>query len=326
MSLRQPGGGPRLWVALWIVYIVWGSTYLAIRVMVRTMPPLLASGFRFALAGALLCGWIAARRGPAALRVSGRQLMSVAVVGVLLPAGGNGLVTVAERHIPSSLAALLIATVPLWVGLLRAADGQRPPRATVVGICVGFGGVALLLTPGAQSGGVRVGGVVLILVASLSWAAGSFAAPRMTMPRDPFVATGLEMLVGGLALVTAGLIAGEAGDLRPGRFSAESLAGFAYLVTIGSIVAYSAYVWLLANAPISKVSTYAYVNPAIAVLLGWAILGERITIATLVGAAVIVASVAAIVRRETGPGPTPPAEPLAAAAGAGAGGDRRPGR
>jgi drug/metabolite transporter (DMT)-like permease len=299
-----------VWAALWVVYIVWGSTYLAIRVMVRTMPPLLASGMRFLVAGLLMCGWFAARRGLASLRMSRRELMSVALIGLLLPAGGNGLVTVAEKHVPSGLTALIIASVPLWVVVFRLLDRQRVARTSLGGVAVGFVGVALLLVPGGHPSGVGAIGVVLVLVAALSWASGSFLAGRLTLPRDPLVATGVEMVAGGLVLAVSGLVAGEASSFDVTRVSGESLAGFVYLVTIGAIVAYSAYVWLLQSAPISRVSTYAYVNPVIAILLGWAILSEQLTLMTLVGAAVIVASVAAIVRQEPVAGASSPGAAL----------------
>jgi drug/metabolite transporter (DMT)-like permease len=317
----RPGEAPawRVWLALWVVYIVWGSTYLAIRVMVRTVPPLLGGGVRFLLAGTLMCGWIGLRSGFGSFRVTRSQLASTALVGALLPAGGNGLVTLAEKHLPSGLAALIVASVPLWVVLLRYLDRQRMHRGTLGGVALGFAGVALLLLPGGQPEGVHAVGFILVLCAAASWASGSFISPRLTLPRDPFVTTGIEMLFGGAILTVAGVAAGEAPDFRLGHFSGESIAGLAYLITIGSILAYSAYVWLLQHAPISKVSTYAYVNPVIAVFLGWAILGEQVTVATLLGAAVIVASVAAIVRQESAPSPASEPGDAAVAERAGAG-------
>jgi drug/metabolite transporter (DMT)-like permease len=286
----------RVWTALWIVYIVWGSTYLAIRLMVRTIPPLLAGGVRFFVAGALMCGVIAARRGTRALRLSRPQLGSCLLLGALLPAGGNGLVTVAEKHVPSSLAALIISSVPLWVVVFRFVDGQRPGRGTLIGVAVGFVGVALLLLPGRPEG-VHLIGVITVLIAALSWAGGSFLTPRVDTPPDVLVTVAWEMVFGGAFLLIASGIAGEHVDL--GGLSAESLGGLVYLIVIGSMVAYTAYGWVLGNAPISRVATYAYVNPVIAVLLGWAVLSEDITALTLVAATVIVASVAGIVNQES---------------------------
>src|SRR5437763_10706 len=297
-TARSPRPAPpwKVWAGLWTIYVIWGSTYLAIRIMVRTVPPLLGAGLRFAVAGALLLIVLRVRRGPA--RVTGRQLAWAAVVGTLLAGGGNGLVTVAERDVPSRLAALLIASVPLWVVLLRALVGERPVRATLAGVGVGFGGVALLLLPGEQPAGVGFAGLLLLVVAAVSWATGSVASSRVDLPVDPLLSTGYQMAFAGLVMVAAGLVGGELSDVHWGALSAESLGAFAYLIAIGSIVAYSAYTWLLQHAPVSKVSTYAYVNPVIAVFLGWIVLSEHIGPITLLGAAVIVASVAFIVRRE----------------------------
>ncbi|MDX6660752.1 MAG: hypothetical protein QOJ55_1574 [Solirubrobacteraceae bacterium] len=289
----------KVWAGLWTIYVIWGSTYLAIRIMVRTVPPLLGAGLRFAVAGALMLAVLRVRRGP--LRITRRQLLSAAVVGTLLAAGGNGLVTVAEQDVPSSLAALLIASVPLWVVVLRALLGEHPGRATFAGVGVGFVGVALLLLPGEQPAGVTLAGLLLVVVAAISWATGSVASGRVDLPDDPLVSTGFQMTIAGLLMVVAGAVAGELGDIHWGGLSAESLGAFAYLIFIGSIVAYSAYTWLLQHAPVSRVSTYAYVNPVIAVFLGWIVLSEKITALTLVGAAVIVASVAFIVRHEIAP-------------------------
>jgi drug/metabolite transporter (DMT)-like permease len=285
-----------VWAALWIVYIVWGSTYLAIRLMVRTIPPLLAGGTRFFVAGLAMCGVLAASRGAGALRLSRPQLASCLLLGALLPAAGNGLVTVAEKHVPSSLAALIISSVPLWVVLFRFVDRQRPGTGTLVGVAVGFAGVALLLLPGRPEG-VHLIGVITVLIAALAWASGSFLTPRVKTPDDILVTVAWEMVFGGAFLLIASAAAGEHVDL--GGLSAESIGGLVYLILIGSIIAYTAYGWLLGNAPISRVATYAYVNPVIAVFLGWAVLSEDITALTLVAAAVIVASVAGIVRHET---------------------------
>lgn len=299
--MTRAGAGWRVWTALATVYLVWGSTYLAIRVMVRTVPPLLGAGARFLLAGVVLLAWLGARRGWRALRANRREVAGALLVGTLLVAGGNGLVTVAERHVPSGLAALVVASVPLWVVLLRAAGGERVAGATAVGVAIGFAGVALLMLPGSRPAGTSAAGLVLIVVAAASWAAGSFASGRLELPRDPLLSTGVQMALGGLVLILAAGVAGEIGDADPGAFSGESLSAFAYLVAIGSLVAFTAYVWLLQHAPISTVATYAYVNPIVAVALGAAILSEEVGPVTLAGAAVIVASVALVVRRESAP-------------------------
>jgi drug/metabolite transporter (DMT)-like permease len=282
--------------ALAVVYVVWGSTYLAIRVMVRDVPPLLGAGARFVLAGALLLAWVRIGRWPG--RVARGELGAAALVGTLLAFGGNGLVTVAEQHVPSGLAALIIASVPLWVVVLRAAFRERPPRATLLGVGAGFAGVGLLLLPGQRPSGVGLGPALLVVLAAASWASGSFAGSRLATTADRLRFTALQMLLGGLVMSVAGLAAGEAGDVHLGAVSAASAGAFAYLVVVGSIVAFTAYAWLLRNVPISTVTTYAYVNPVIAVLLGWAILSESVSWATVAGAALIVSSVAFTLRHE----------------------------
>lgn len=288
-----------VWVALWTIYIVWGSTYLAIRVMVETMPPLLSSGVRFALAGALFGGWLAARRGLGAIRLTGRELGSAALVGTLLVLGGNGVVALAERDVPSGLAALLIASEPLIVLVLRYATRERVPRGTSWAVAAGVVGVAILLLPGERPGGAPLWGMLALLGASTSWAVGSFISNRISLPRDPILSTAAQMLCGGAVMVATGLAAGEAAETDLGAFAADSIAAWIYLVVAGSLMAFTAYAWLLQNAPISKVSTYAYVNPVIAVMLGAVILSEEITVTVVAGAAIIVASVAFTVRRES---------------------------
>jgi drug/metabolite transporter (DMT)-like permease len=285
----------KVWAALWTVYIVWGSTYLAIRVMVETVPPLLGAGVRFTVAGAVMVGVLSLRR---RVRPTRAQLLSALLVGILLP-GANAVVSVAEQEVPSSIAALLIASVPLWVIILRRVAGEPVSRASVGAVLVGFAGVALLLRPGEQSGDATVLGLAAVVVAALMWATGSFASPRLTLPRDPLVSTGWQMLLGGLVCVAVGLAVGEAGDVDVGEFSTRSIVALTYLVAVGSWFAFTAYAWLLQNAPIAKVATYAYVNPVVAILLGWLVLDEVVTPITIGGAAIIVVSVALVVRIES---------------------------
>jgi drug/metabolite transporter (DMT)-like permease len=299
---RAPTSPPgwQVWGALWIVYIIWGSTYLAIRVMVETMPPLLGAGARFTVAGGVLLVGLAVRRGAAAvLKPSRAQLGGALLVGVLLP-GANAVVSVAEQHVPSSIAALLIGSVPLWVILLRRLAGDRVSLRAAVAVLVGFVGVALLVKPGPQSGDASVIGLLAVVGAAAMWASGSFGSTRLALPRDPLTSTGWQMLLGGIVITVAGLLAGESGEVHLGAFSARSIIALAYLIVFGSWVAFSAYAWLLQNAPVSKVATYAYVNPVVAIFLGWIILDEVVTKTTLIGAAVIVASVAMVVRAERG--------------------------
>ncbi len=296
----SPGTAPAwlLWVALWIVYLVWGSTYLAIRVMVETIPPLLGAGARFAFAGAALLVVLAVTSSRRRFTPGRAELLGALLIGALL-CGANGVVTAAEQEVPSAIAALMIATVPLWVVLLRRASGDRASRAGLAAVLVGFGGVALLMTPGEQTGGASLVALLACVAAAFTWALGSFLAPRAALPQDPWVSTGWQLLLGGLVCVAGGLALGEAGDVHPGRFSLDSVLAFAYLVVFGSWIAFTAYAWLLQHAPISRVSTYAYVNPVVAIALGWLVLSERVTPLMLAGAGVIVASVALIVRVET---------------------------
>jgi drug/metabolite transporter (DMT)-like permease len=318
-AAKVPASPAATWTALVTVYVVWGSTYLAIRVVVETAPPLLSMGARFLTAGLLLAAILAWRLGPAALRVDRSQLASAALVGFLLLLCGNGFVAIAEQTVPSGLAALLVAATPLWLVILRAGTGDRPRGATVAGTLLGFAGIAVLARPGGHDGAVETWGVVLIAVATFCWAQGSFFSSRLPLPRNPFVATTWEMLTGGAFLVLAGLLRGEGGDLDVGAIEPEAWWALAYLVTLGSLVAFSAYVWLLDNARISLTATYAYVNPVVAVFLGALILDESVTAAILVGGAVVVVGVGLVVgserpRRAAGPGPLD--EPAEADAGA----------
>jgi drug/metabolite transporter (DMT)-like permease len=298
-----------VWLALATIYVVWGSTYLAIRVMVETMPPLLSAGVRFAVAGAIF--WLALRaiRGRERIRITGRQAVGAAIAGTLLCFGGNGLVTVAEQEVPSGLAALIIGSVPLWVVVLRSAHGERVARGTLAGVLVGFAGLALLVLPGDRPGDAPLWGVLMIVAAAIAWASGSFYSKKLPLPEDSLVSTAWQMLLGGAGMIVVGLIAGEAGDVDPNRFSTDSVLAFLYLIFIGSLVAFTAYVWLLRNVPISTVATYAYVNPVIAIVLGWSILSEQITATMIAGTAAIVLSVAAVVRREGDREPEAPGEP-----------------
>ena len=284
-----------IWSALAAVYVIWGSTYLAIAITVQTLPPLLSAGLRFCVAGVVLLGIVAVRRG---LHVGRQQLVGAAVVGLLLLVGGNGFVVLAERTVPSGLTALIIASVPLWIVIFRRIAGDRIHASTFIGVAVGFAGVAFLVVPRGSGGGVDVGGLALLLVATVSWAVGTFLAPRLAMPRDSLLSTGIQQLAGGVVLLVSGAAVGELGRLEPASWSVNSLLALAYLVVFGSLIAFTAYSWLLQNAPVSLVATYAYVNPVVAVVLGALVLAEPITGSIVFGAAIIVAAVAFIVTRE----------------------------
>lgn len=292
-----------VWAALWTVYIVWGSTYLAIRITVETLPPFLAAGVRFLVAGVLMYGWLWFRKGTAGMKVSASQLRSTGLIGILLLLGGNGLVMIAEQEVPSGLASLIIASTPLWVILYRYLARDRVSRGTLAGVAVGFLGVAILVLPSDRPDAAPLTGILLLLIAAASWGNGSFLSSRIDMPRDPAVSTAYQMLLGGAALMLVGSVRGELVGLDVEAFSTRSIVALAYLVFMGSLVAFTAYVWVLQHAPVSKVATYAYVNPVIAIFLGWLVLSEEITTTIVAGAAVIVASVAFIVRKESAPPP-----------------------
>lgn len=287
-----------VWIALGVVYVVWGSTYLGIAIVVQTLPPFLAAGVRFVVAGALLAGWIALRDRDA-LRVDRRQLWGAAIVGVLLLGGGNGLVMAGERTVPSGLAALIVASVPLWIVLMRLGAGDRVRGDVIVGVLVGIAGVGVLVVPGGASGAVDAAGLITLVGATLSWATGTFLSPRLRLPRNALASTAYQMLAGGAFLLAAAIPLGDYARVDPPNVSTASVVALGYLVVFGSLLAFSAYTWLLQHAPVSLVATYAYVNPVIAVLLGTLVLREPVTPTMVGGAALILAAVAFIVSRST---------------------------
>jgi drug/metabolite transporter (DMT)-like permease len=294
---RAAAGPPswQIWTALWIVYIVWGSTYLAIALMVETIPPLLGAGARFMAVGLILLPILAWRRGSGVWRPTRAELLSAGFVGLMLP-GANAVISVAQQTVPSGTAALLVASIPLFVIVLRKLTGDRISWQSLAATLVGFGGLVLLLKP---EGDATLLGLLACVFAAFMWALGSFSSPRISLPRDPLISVAWQSLLGGVAVFTAGVIGGELGDVHPAEWSARSVGGLLYLVTFGSLLAYSSYAWLLQKAPISKVSTYAYVNPVVAIALGWLVLNESITPTTLLGAGIIVASVALVIRVES---------------------------
>jgi drug/metabolite transporter (DMT)-like permease len=284
--------------ALLTVYLVWGSTYLAIRYTVSDLPPLLAMGVRFVLAGALMAALLGVLRGRSAFRMTGPELRTAALCGLFLLVGGNGLVAVAEQYVDSGLAALLIAATPLWVVVLRALLRDRPATATLMGLLLGMAGVVVLLLPGI-SGATALGPLLLVCLSSLLWSCGTVLATRRPMPADPFATTVVQMAAGGVAMVLLGSIGGEWTRLDLGAVRSSSWIAFGYLVVVGSLAGYSAYVWLLARAPLSLATTYAYVNPAVAVVLGALFLAEPLTGSVLVGGAVIIVAVAVVITAES---------------------------
>ena len=281
--------------------MIWGSTYLAIRVAVESLPPLASAGARFTLAGLVLAAAVAIRRGPSALLVPRPQLLGTALVGICLLLLGNGLVMVGERDVPSALAALIIGSVPLWIVLYRRVADERIEGTVLAGVLMGFLGVGVLVVPRGISGEVAPIGLLFVVLAAAFWAWGTFMSKRMALPRDAFVGTALQQLLGGVACLAAAALVGERVD--PNTWSSRSLYALAYLVVFGSLLGFSAYTWLLVHVPVSMVSTYAYVNPVVAVLLGALILAEPITSSIIFGAMLIVTAVAFIVRTQAPPAP-----------------------
>jgi drug/metabolite transporter (DMT)-like permease len=304
----------RAWLALAIVYVVWGSTYLGIDLAVRTIPPFLMAASRFLIAGPLLYVW-ATRRGDRTDRPNAHHWLSAALIAAPMLAVGNAAVGWAEQTLDTGTASLIIASVPLWMALLdRVFYAQRLARTIVLGLAVGFGGVGLLAAPGGAGGGSGKAAIVLVF-SSLAWAIGSLYSRHAALPRRPLVGAAMQMIAGGLMLTVVSAASGELGRVHPTAISLESWLGLAYLVVAGSFLGFTAYIWLLRAAPTSLVGTYAYVNPVVAVLLGTLILGEPLTWRTLVGGGIIIASVALIVRapkRKAAPAARP--RPAAAAA------------
>lgn len=275
--------------AFFTIYIFWGSTYLAIRVAIYTIPPLLMAGMRFLTAGALMFAWARFKGAPPP---TPRQWGSTALIGGLLLLGGNGALCWAEQRVPTGLAALIIATVPLWMMLLRwRIEGVRPSLPALFGLGLGFAGLVVLMAPSLHSGGgIDVVGALVVLLGAVSWALGSLAARWVELPA-PTMATAMELLSGGAMLLVAGAAGGELTSVSRGTFTAHSVLAMAYLVIFGSIVAFSAYVWLLGVASPAVVSTYAYVNPIVAIGLGWLFLGEALSARILVAGAMTLVGV-----------------------------------
>jgi drug/metabolite transporter (DMT)-like permease len=264
------------------------------------------AGVRFFAAGALLAGWLAATRG---FRATARQWRDNAVTGTFLLLGGNGLVAWAEQSIPSGVTALIIGTQPMMMVLTEWAwpGGNRPTRATVAGLLLGFAGVAWLAAPweSPETGGFNLAGVAALVAASAFWAVGSIHGRRVRQPAEPLTASALQMLGGGGALVLTGVLHGDLATFSPAAVSTRSWLAFAYLIAVGSLVGFSTFVWLMKHSTPARVSTYAYVNPVVAVFLGWVILGEPLTARTLTAAALIVISVAVVTTRRSRPTAVP---------------------
>jgi drug/metabolite transporter (DMT)-like permease len=299
MSHEHPDSGgsrkTKLALAFASVYLVWGSTYLAIRFAVETIPPYLMGGGRFVISGIVLYLWARWRGAPAPSR---REWRDAAVVGTLLLAGGNGAVGWAEQRVPSGITALLVASVPMWMVLIDwgRPHGKRPSKVVGVGLLIGLVGVGVLAAPGfsGAGGSATAFGAVVLILGSIAWAAGSIYSRQGARPASAEMSTAIQMITGSIALMIIGVAAGELGRFHPAAVTTRSFLGWAYLVTFGSLVGFTAYSYLLRETTPAKATTYAYVNPVVAVLLGWAFAGEPITMRTVVAAGIILASVAMI--------------------------------
>ncbi len=286
----------RLLLAFFLIYFIWGSTYLAIRFAIETMPPFLMAGTRFFAAGLLMLGFL---RLKGVANPDRWQWLHLGVIGTFLFLGGNGLVVWAEQYITSGLAALLVSTLPLWLILLDWlwAKGPPPTRMAMVGISLGIVGTVLLVDPARIVGSsVHLPGAGMVVLASLLWAIGSIYSKKIRQPASIFMSAACQMIGGGASLLLVSVLLGEPAQFDPGAVSAVSLAGFLYLLVFGSMVAISAYVWLLQNASASRVSTYAFVNPAVAIFLGWLLADEEINLHIMLGAGIILAGVFLVIR------------------------------
>jgi drug/metabolite transporter (DMT)-like permease len=276
------------------VYIVWGSTYLAIRIAIETIPPLLMAGFRFIIAGSMMYLWgrIRSKERPTPI-----HWKSAAIVGLMLLLVGNGGLSWSEQLIPSGIAALIVAVSPLWFILIDwMQGGARPAAGVFIGLALGTLGIAILVDPADLVGGGEVSalGASVLLVSSVCWAFGSFYARSAKLPSSPALANGMEMLIGGVGLIFVGMIAGEMKDLHLATITTKSLLAVAYLVVFGSIIGFSSYIWLFRSTTPTRASTYAYVNPVVAVFIGWLVGGEQLPTRVLLAAILIIAAVAAI--------------------------------
>jgi len=304
--MNNPGkaSGAAIWAGLIAIYIVWGSTYLAILFVIETIPPFLAAGFRFLIAGAVL--YIFCRlRGDQAPR--GIEWRSAALIGLFLLLGGNGGVMWAEQRVSSGIAALMIASVPLWMALLDAIrpGGRRPSRWVAIGILAGFIGILVLGGPSQLlgiEGVVDLLGVSVLLLAAFSWAIGSLYNRGATLPNSPLLSTAMQMLIGSLGLLLLGSVTGEWAQLDLAAVSTRSWLGLAFLVVFGSWVGFASYIWLLRVAPTTLVSTYAYVNPLVAIILGSLLADEQLTARILLAALFILSSVVVITMNQTASG------------------------
>jgi drug/metabolite transporter (DMT)-like permease len=276
------------------IYLVWGSTYLAIKYAVETMPPFVMAGTRFLISGVLLYVWARSR---GASRPKLLHWRNATIAGAFLLLGGNGGVVWAQQTVPSGLAALLVSILPFWMVII---EWTRPPRrrpsaAVLIGVVVGFVGLVVLIGPGdIGANGVSLVGAIVLVLASLSWAIGSFWSRDADMPVSGLLTTGMEMLGGGLLLFLVGVVVGELRSFDVRAVSTAAWVGWVYLIVFGSLIAFTSYIWLLDKVSPARLGTYAYVNPIVAVILGWAIAGETLSLRTGIAAAIVICAVALI--------------------------------
>ena len=315
MTPAESASPPRWKVVLAFaaVYVIWGSTYLAIRFAIETIPPFLMAGVRFVIAGLMLYWWARWRGAERPLRIHWK---SATIIGAFLLLGGNGGVVWAEQRVPSGVAALIVAIVPVWIALLewRRPGGKRPGWQVTAGLVAGTMGLVLLATPGEASLGERVDliGAAVLVFATLCWATGSIKAKHSPLPASPLLSTGMEMLMGGLLLMAAGVLTGEIPKVHFAEVSQRSALALTYLILFGSLIGFTAYIWLLKVGSPTRAATYAYVNPVVAVALGWALAGEAISPRTILAMGVIVGGVVLITSSRTKPPTVEPAQKAAA--------------
>ncbi len=277
------------------IYLIWGSTYLAIMYAVETIPPFIMGGVRFTVSGALLYAWARYRGAP---RPNARHWRNAIIAGGFLLLGGNGAVVWAEQYVPSGLTALLVSILPFWLVIIEwvRPPRRRPHRAVLVGLIIGFIGIVVLVGPGniGGHGDVRPIGAVVLILGSLSWAIGSFFSRDADLPQSGLLTTGMEMLGGGALMLIVGAVTGELSNFDVHHVSRPSAIGLIYLITFGSLLGFTSYIWLLDKVSPARLGTYAYVNPVVAVILGWAIASERLSLRTAIAAAIVICAVALI--------------------------------